>query len=100
MRFIIVCGNPDCRQEYSAETEEREWVCPHCGRVKSNEFWPFLNARLMQATIDGDTDWKKMYMELIARAREMMEDRDEELRILRRDLKRCQEQLEAERSAK
>lgn len=97
MRFIIVCGNPDCRQEYGAETGDREWVCPHCGRVRENEYWPFLDARLMQATIDTDTDWRKMYMELISRARRMMEDKEEELEALRRELKHCRAQLEAER---
>ncbi|MEM4729516.1 MAG: hypothetical protein QXH42_07145 [Thermoplasmata archaeon] len=100
MRIIIICGNPECRKEYNAETGDREWVCPSCGRVKSNEYWPFLDAKLMQATIDSNTDWKKMYMELIAKARQMVEDKEEELNILRRDLRRCQDQLEAERSSR
>ncbi len=100
MRIIIVCGNQDCRQEYNAETEDREWVCPHCGRTKANDYWPFLDARLMQATIDSDTDWKNMYMELISRARRMIEDKEEELEALRRELKQCRAQLEAERTSR
>jgi hypothetical protein len=100
MRFIVVCGNPECREEYYAQTEDKEWTCTKCGRVKGNEFWPFLDARLMQARIDKDTDWKKQYDELLAKARMMIEDRDEEIKLLKKDLKQLQSQLDAERSAK
>jgi hypothetical protein len=100
MRFIVVCGNPECREEYYAQTEDREWTCTKCGRVKSNDFWPFLDAKLMQAKIDKDTDWKKMHDELLAKARMMMEDKDEEIKLLKKDIKELRGQLEAERMAK
>jgi hypothetical protein len=98
MRFIVICGNPDCREEHFAQTEDKEWVCPKCGRVKANDYWPFLDAKLMQAKIDTDTDWKKMHDELLAKARTMMEDKDEEIKLLKKDIKKLQDQLEAERT--
>jgi len=100
MRFIVVCGNPECREEYYAQTEERVWTCTKCGRQKQNEFWPFLDARLMQARIDKDTDWRRMHDELLARARTMIEDKEEEIRLLKKDLKQLQGRLEAERCGK
>ena len=100
MRFIVVCGNPECREEYYAQTEDKEWTCTKCGRVKSNEFWPFLDAKLMQAKIDKDTDWKKMHDELLIKARMMVEDKEEEIKLLKKDIKELRGQLEAERCAK
>ena len=100
MRFIVVCGNPECREEYYAQTEDKEWTCTKCGRVKSNDFWPFLDAKLMQAKIDKDTDWKKVHDELLIKARMMVEDKDEEIKLLKKDIKQLQGQLEAERMAK
>ncbi len=100
MRFIVVCGNPDCREEYYAQTEDKAWTCTKCGRVKANDFWPFLDARLMQARIDKDTDWRKMHDELLAKARTMIEDKDEEITILKKDVRQLQGQLDAERSGK
>jgi hypothetical protein len=98
MDFIIVCGNDDCRQEYGAQTDSRQWECPKCGRVKSNDFWPFLDARLMQARIDKDTDWRKMHDQLLSRARQLIEDKDTEISLLKKDLEQLKRQLEAERS--
>jgi len=100
MRFIVVCGNPECREEYYAQTEDKEWTCTKCGRVKSNDFWPFLDAKLMQAKIDKDTDWKKMHDELLIKARMMVEDKEEEIKLLKKDIKELRGQLEAERCAK
>jgi hypothetical protein len=99
MRFIVVCGNPECREEYFAQTEDRQWTCTKCGRVKANDFWPFLDARLMQATIDTDTDWKKMHDQLILKARQMMEDKDEEIKLLKKDIVELRNQLDAERTS-
>lgn len=100
MRFIVVCGNPDCREEYYTQTEDKQWTCPKCGRVKSNDYWPFLDARLMQAKIDKDTDWKKMHDALIAKARQMVEDKDEQIKLLKKDIGQLKDQLEAERTGK
>ena len=100
MRFIVVCGNLECREEYYAQTEHKEWTCTKCGRVKSNDFWPFLDAKLMQAKIDKDTDWKKMHDELLAKARMMIEDKEEEIKLLKKDINELRGQLDAERMAK
>jgi hypothetical protein len=100
MRFIVVCGNPECREEYFAQTEDRQWICNKCGRVKANDFWPFLSARLMQAKIDKDTDWKKMHDDLLLNARQMIEDKEEEIRLLKKDIELLRNQLEAERTSK
>ncbi len=96
----MVCGNLECREEYYAQTEDRQWTCTKCGRVKNNEYWPFLDARLMQARIDKDTDWRKMHDDLLARARLMMEDKDEEIKLLKKDISELKGQLESERSCK
>jgi hypothetical protein len=98
MKFIVVCGNDDCRAEYSAQTEEKEWACPKCSRRKTNPYWPFLDAKLMQARIDKDTDWKKMYDDLIVKARQLLEDKDEEMKLLKKENRQLKDALEAERT--
>jgi len=94
---MVVCGNPDCREEYHARTDEKVWTCPKCGRTKTNDYWPFLDARLMQAMIDKD--WKKVVDDIIARARRMVEDKETETAILKKDLEALKNQREAERSS-
>jgi hypothetical protein len=70
MRIIIVCGDPDCSEEYYADSEDRLWTCPHCGREKENPYYPFLTVRLMHAkTAPDDADWKELHDELLLRAR-------------------------------
>jgi len=100
MRFIVVCGNDECREEYNALTEDKEWLCPKCGRVKANPYWPFLDAKLMQAKIDKDTDWKKMHDELLSKARQLVEDKDEEIKLLKTENKKLRDALDAERTSK
>lgn len=87
MRLIIVCGEPECRKEYKTDTEERVWECPHCGRVRENDFYPFLSAKMMQARIDGDhADWETIYGEACAKAEVRLQERNLRLRRLERDL--------------
>ncbi|UCC94102.1 MAG: hypothetical protein JSW25_05430, partial [Thermoplasmata archaeon] len=69
MRIIIICGNPECGEEYPADTRDRTWECPHCGRSRENQYYPFLNAKLMNARIHSDeADWKAHHDELLMTA--------------------------------
>jgi hypothetical protein len=70
MRMIIICGDPDCGEEDPADTGDRTWECPHCGRVRDNQYYPFLTAKLMNARIHSDeADWKGHHDELLVTAR-------------------------------
>jgi hypothetical protein len=87
MLIVIVCGGEECGKEFRADTKDRKWVCPHCGRAIENKFYPFLNARLMQARIDKDAaDWKTMFEGLREEANNLFKDRTERLARLRREL--------------
>lgn len=87
MLIVIVCGGEECGKEFRADTKDRRWVCPHCGRAIENRYYPFLNARLMQARIDKDAaDWKTMLEGLREEANNLFKDRTERLARLRREL--------------
>jgi len=87
MLIVIVCGGEECGKEFRADTKDRKWVCTHCRRAIENKYYPFLNARLMQARIDKDAaDWKTMLEGLRAEADELFKDRTERLALLRREL--------------
>lgn len=76
MEIRVVCGDPDCREEFPVSTEDPKWECPNCGRIIVNRKYPFLTAKLMQANIDKDTtEWKEMVADLLDQAREQVEKR-------------------------
>lgn len=98
MRIIIVCGDPECGEEYPADTTDRTWECPHCGRVRENMYYPFLNARLMNARIHSDeADWRELHDELLSKARRRVEELKEHASVLRKDLSRLRMQLPEEK---
>jgi hypothetical protein len=77
MQIIIVCGNDDCRQEYKVDTNDRYWECPHCGRKRESDHYPFLTAKLMQARIDGDAgDWETIHNESVETAAVKVQEND------------------------
>ena len=87
MKLIIVCGNEECRQEYNTDTKDRYWECPHCGRTRENEFYPFLTARFMQSRIDGArADWETLHMELTNKADVKVQEKNIRIRRLEGDL--------------
>jgi hypothetical protein len=87
MLIVIVCGGEGCGKEFRSDTKDRKWVCPHCGRAIENKYYPFLNARLMQARIDKDAaDWKAMWEGLLEEANNLFKDRTERIARLKRDL--------------
>ena len=97
MRMIIICGVPDCGEEYPADTGDRTWECPHCGRVRDNQYYPFLTAKLMNARIHSDeTDWKEQHDELLMNARGKVADLRDRATFMRKDLKRLRVQLPEE----
>ena len=70
MEIRVVCGDPDCREEFPVSTEDPKWECPNCGRIIVNRKYPFLTAKLMQASIDRDrTDWREMLADLTEQIR-------------------------------
>jgi len=85
MRIIIICGNEECKQEYNADSEDRHWTCPHCGREKENPYYPFLTVRLMHAKSEPDeADWKGLHDALLEKARRRLlelKDRSEFLEL-------------------
>jgi hypothetical protein len=86
MRIIIVCGNDNCRQEYKVETTDRFWECPHCGRKRESENYPFLTAKFMQARIDGDNgDWETILNEAIQKADTKVQENDLRIGRLEQD---------------
>jgi hypothetical protein len=77
MQIIIICGNDDCRQEYKVDTNDRVWECPHCGRKRESDHYPFLTAKLMQARIDGDmADWETIHNEAVEKADVKVQEND------------------------
>ena len=87
MRLRIICGNDDCRQEYTTDTMDRTWECPHCGRVRENDFYPFLTARMMQARINGkDDDWEAVHDDMVEKADVRVQEKNVRLRRLEGDL--------------
>jgi hypothetical protein len=80
MQIIIVCGNDDCRQEYKVDTNDRFWECPHCGRKRESDHYPFLTAKLMQARIDGDAgDWETIHNESVEKANVKVQENDQRI---------------------
>lgn len=66
----VVCGDPDCREEFPVSSKDPVWECTACGRQIVNHKYPFLTAKLMQANIGGESaDWRNMYAELLEQAR-------------------------------
>ena len=79
MRMKVICGDPDCREEFFVESKDRVWICPNCTREIENRNYPFLTAKLMQARIDRESaDWKVRLEELIGEARKEIGDRSKE----------------------
>ena len=63
MKMFIVCGNEDCRKEFSGETVEPYWKCPHCEREIENRHFPFLNAKLMEAKVHPqNAEWDVLFL--------------------------------------
>ena len=101
MRIQVICGDPECGEEYPTDTRDRFWECPHCGRAIENKYYPFLTAKLMNARIHADeTDWKEQHDELLVQARGKAADLQEHLNVLRKDLRKLRVRLpEEEREA-
>ena len=94
MRIIIVCGNPECEEEYNADSNDSLFKCPHCGREKENPYYPFLTARLMQAkSMPAEADWKALHDELLERARRMASDLRERATLLEEDVRKLRRRL-------
>jgi hypothetical protein len=101
MRIIIICGNPDCGEEYPANTEDRLWMCPHCERERPNIYYPFLTAKLMNARIHSDeADWKEHHDDLLMRAQRKVEDLRDHIDLLRKDIQKLRVRLPEEEQAK
>lgn len=97
MRIIIICGDPECGEEYPTDTKDRIWECPHCGRTRENQYYPFLTAKLMNARIHAtEADWKAQHDELLATAQAKVFDLRDRFGFLRKDLKRLRVQLPEE----
>jgi hypothetical protein len=78
IQMRVVCGDPDCREEFPVSSKDAVWECTSCGRQIVNRKYPFLTAKLMQANIDGDTaDWKAIYSDLLEQARLEIVERSE-----------------------
>jgi len=66
LNIRVICGDDDCRKEFSADTEEPEWVCPECDRVIKNPHFPFLTARVMHSRFRPDqVDWEELLDRLL-----------------------------------
>jgi len=101
MRMIIICGDPVCGEEYPTDTKDRMWECPHCGRKRENQFYPFLNAQLMNARIHSDdADWKAHHDQLFTSAKGLVVDLRDRIAFLRKDLGKLRFQLPQEDQAK
>ena len=65
MKMMVKCGDDNCRNEFSADTEEPEWVCPRCDRVIKNPHFPFLTARIMHSRYrPEEVDWEYLFEKL------------------------------------
>ncbi len=101
MRIIIICGDPVCGEEYPAETSDRLWECPHCGRERENRYYPFLNAQLMNARIHADVaDWKEHHDSLLETAHRKAADLRDHIGFLKKDLRKLRVRLPEEERAK
>ncbi len=101
MRIIIICGDPACGEEYPAETNDRLWECPHCGRERENRYYPFLNAQLMNARIHADeADWKEHHDRLLETAQGKAADLRDHIGSLKKDLRKLRVRLPEEEQAK
>jgi hypothetical protein len=97
MRIIIICGDDECGQEYPADTKDRIWECPHCGRSRENQYYPFLTAVLMNARIHAaDADWRTLHDDLLATAQGKVADLLDRMTYLRRDVEKLRLQLPEE----
>ena len=100
MRIIIICGDPECGEEYPTDTKDRMWECPHCGRQRDNQFYPFLTAKLMNARIHSDeADWKEQHDEILMIAQGKVTDLRDRITYLRKDLQKLRVQLPEEDQA-
>ncbi len=78
MRMKVICGDPDCREEFFVDSKEGVWECTNCTREIENKNYPFLTAKLMQARIEADSaDWKRRFEEIIGEARKEISDRSQ-----------------------
>ncbi len=101
MRIIIICGDPECGEEYPTETIDRLWECPHCGRERENKYYPFLTAQLMNARIHADeADWKGHHDAMLERALSKVAGLRDHTDFLRKDLGKLRAQLPEEERAK
>jgi hypothetical protein len=101
MRIIIICGDPACGEEYPAETGDRIWECPHCGRERENQYYPFLTAQLMNARIHSEeADWREHHDRLLETANRRVADIRDHIEILKKDLRRLRVSLPEEEQAK
>ena len=101
LRIQVICGDPECGEEYPTDTRDRFWECPHCGRTIENKYYPFLTAKLMNARIHSDeTDWKAQHDELLVQAHGKAADLREHLDLLRKDLRKLRVRLPEEERAK
>jgi hypothetical protein len=97
MRIIIICGDPECGEEYPAETDDRLWSCPHCGRERENLYYPFLTARLMDARIHTDeADWREHHDQLLSKAQGRVAELRDHIGYLRKDLAKLRVRLPEE----
>jgi hypothetical protein len=94
MRIIIVCGNPECDEEYNADSNDSLFKCPHCGREKENPYYPFLTAKLMQAkSMPAEADWKALHDELLEKAKRTAFDLRERASFLEEDIRKLRRRL-------
>ncbi len=94
MRIIIVCGNPECGEEYNADSNDSLFKCPFCGREKENPYYPFLTARLMHAkSAPAEADWKALHDDLLERARRMSSELRERAGFLEEDIRKLRRRL-------
>jgi hypothetical protein len=101
MRIIIICGDPDCGEEYPADTNDRTWECPHCGRERENRYYPFLNARLMNARIHTDeADWREHHDQLLETAHRKVADLRDHIDLLKKDVRKLRVRLPEEEQAR
>ena len=66
LKLKVVCGEQDCRNEFSADTDEPEWECPACQHLIKNPHFPFLTARIMHSRArPDDVDWEEFFARLM-----------------------------------
>ncbi|MDP6155717.1 MAG: hypothetical protein QF682_06215 [Candidatus Thermoplasmatota archaeon] len=86
MKMIIKCGNDECRKEFSANTVDPYWECPDCSRKIENRFFPFLNARMMEAKANPDkANWAKLFKEHLGVINGFVTEKREQIGLLMTD---------------